>query len=103
MGPIDGRLPLALPRVENDLEPGIRPPSAEGQVGFAEVLEGIVQSANTRALEASHAAEEFSAGRRDDIHGTMLALSQAEIELKFAGNVRNKIIDAFYELWRMQI
>ena len=97
MGPIDGRLPLALPRVENDLEPGIRPPSAEGQVGFAEVLEGIVQSANTRA------AEEFSAGRRDDIHGTMLALSQAEIELKFAGNVRNKIIDAFYELWRMQI
>jgi flagellar hook-basal body complex protein FliE len=48
-------------------------------------------------------SEAFAAGVRDDIHGTMIALSKADIEMKFIGSVRNKITDAFYELWRMQI
>ena len=38
-----------------------------------------------------------------DANGTMLALSQADIELRLVGNIRNKVTDAFYELWRMQI
>ena len=54
-------------------------------------------------MEASHAAQEFAAGTRDDIHGTMIALSKADIEFRLASNVRNKIVDAFYELWRMQV
>ncbi len=33
----------------------------------------------------------------------MLALSKADIELRLVGNIRNKVVDAFYELWRMQI
>jgi flagellar hook-basal body complex protein FliE len=33
----------------------------------------------------------------------MIAISKADIELHLVGTVRNKVIDAFYELWRMQI
>ena len=36
-------------------------------------------------------------------HGTMLALSKADIELRLVGNIRNKVVGTFYELWRMQI
>jgi flagellar hook-basal body complex protein FliE len=67
------------------------------------MLETAVASANLRSQTAQIQAEEFAAGRNEDIHGTMLALSQADIELRFVGNVRNKVIDAFYELWRMQV
>lgn len=75
----------------------------DGLPSFGEVLEGAVASANQSSKFASALAESFAAGARDDIHGTMLAAGKADIELKFVNTVRNKVIDAFYELWRMQI
>jgi flagellar hook-basal body complex protein FliE len=71
--------------------------------GFESMIKDAVVKANDQIQRAEHAGNEFAAGRVDDIHGTMLELSKADIELRFAGNVRNKVIDAFYELWRMQI
>jgi flagellar hook-basal body complex protein FliE len=79
------------------------PRTQQSTVEFSNVLEGMVASANHAARYAQGAAEAFAAGARDDIHGTMIAMSKADIELRLVSNVRNKIIDAFYELWRMQI
>lgn len=70
---------------------------------FESLLSSAIEGVNERLHAGEVGAAEFAAGRRDDIHGTMLALSEAEIELKFAGNVKNKVIDAFNELWRMQV
>jgi flagellar hook-basal body complex protein FliE len=75
----------------------------DGLPTFGEVLEGVVSSANQREHFADDLSRAFAAGARDDIHGTMLALGKADVELKFVGAVRNKVIDAFYELWRMQL
>ena len=49
------------------------------------------------------AAEAFAAGARDDIHGTMISIKEAEIELKLVGNIRNKLLDAFNDLWRLNV
>jgi len=75
----------------------------DGLPTFGEVMGGVVASANERSKFAGDMAEAFAAGARDDIHGTMIALSKADVELRFVGAVRNKVIDAFYELWRMQL
>jgi flagellar hook-basal body complex protein FliE len=75
----------------------------DGLPTFGAVLEGVVASANQRANFAADLSTAFAAGARDDIHGTMLALGKADVELRFVGAVRNKVIDAFYELWRMQL
>jgi flagellar hook-basal body complex protein FliE len=83
--------------------PAPRADTPEPSHPFSEMLETAVASANMRAQTAQIQAQEFAAGRNEDIHGTMLAMSQADIELRFVGNVRNKIVDAFYELWRMQV
>jgi flagellar hook-basal body complex protein FliE len=95
-------LPLVLPQTEVT-------PAESGQIAgeggeiFSELLASAAASANARINAGQAAGETFAAGASDDIHGTMLALSQADIELKVVGSVRNKVIDAFYELWRMQI
>jgi flagellar hook-basal body complex protein FliE len=109
MVPIEGpTIPLAAPHAPFQAEataPG-RQVDAEttSAVGsFSEVLQGAVTGANDQILAAEGAAAAFAAGSRDDIHGTMLALSKADIQLRMVGNVRNKVVDAFYELWRMQI
>ena len=70
---------------------------------FEDLLKNVVGGANDSIKSAEAAGKEFAAGTRDDIHGTMLALSKADIELRLVGNIRNKVVDAFYELWRMQI
>ncbi len=107
MTPINGPLPLVQPNALAEVA-GERLAPRVGQTGtadgaFAAMFEQAVASANNQANAAQKAAESFAAGTRDDIHGTMLALSKADIELRVVGNVRNKVIDAFYELWRMQV
>ena len=70
---------------------------------FEDLLKNVVGGANDSINHAETVGKEFAAGTRDDIHGTMLALSKADIELRLVGNIKNKVVDAFYELWRMQI
>jgi flagellar hook-basal body complex protein FliE len=104
MTPINGPLPLLPPQALGEAGRATTVREATGADGaFGAVLEQALVNANTQANAAQSAAEAFAAGSRDDIHGTMLALSKADIELKVVGNVRNKIVDAFYELWRMQV
>lgn len=86
-----------------DGAPSGAPRVHDGTVGFVDMLKDAVGNANQAAQTAQAAGEAFATGARDDIHGTMLALSKADIELRLVGAIRNKVVDAFYELWRMQI
>jgi flagellar hook-basal body complex protein FliE len=104
--PIEGpSLPLLAPhaRFELPTTKAAEGATGEGAAVFEDLLKNMAVSANSSIQEAQKAGEAFAAGQRDDIHGTMLALSKADIELRMVGNVRNRVIDAFYELWRMQI
>ncbi|HXK16297.1 MAG TPA: flagellar hook-basal body complex protein FliE [Polyangiaceae bacterium] len=96
-------LPLVLPHSEAASIETSKKVAGEGADIFGEMLSTAAAQANQRLNQGQAAGEAFAAGSTDDIHGTMLALSQADIELKLVGSVRNKVIDAFYELWRMQI
>jgi flagellar hook-basal body complex protein FliE len=33
----------------------------------------------------------------------MIAMKEAEISVKLVGSIRNKLIDAFHELWRTSV
>src|SRR5262245_43642476 len=96
-GPI---LPMLAPhaaRLEPLPTPEAKVEAGEGAAAFEDLVKNLTLSANNQIHEAEKAGEAFAAGQRDDIHGTMLALSKADIELRVIGNVRNKIVDAFYE------
>ncbi len=80
-----------------------KPSDAVGGASFDQVLGNFVAEASAQHQTAASAADAVARGGLDDIHGTMLALSKADIELRYVGAVRNKIVDAFYELWRMQV
>jgi flagellar hook-basal body complex protein FliE len=105
MGPVSATptLPLVLPQGEAASPLDTKQVAGDGGELFSEMLASAAAMANQRINQGQAAGEAFAAGASDDIHGTMLALSKADIELKLVGNVRNKVIDAFYELWRMQI
>jgi len=103
---IDGPvLPMLAPHVRFQTSEVRETPVTDhaGASAFEALVKNLATNANNQINQAQEAGEAFAAGQRDDIHGTMLSLSKADIELRVLGNVRNRVIDAFYEIWRMQI
>lgn len=81
------------------------PPSAPGDNAktFASMLEKSVANVNTMQIQANQAIHELVAGRNKNIHETMLAIERADTSLKLMMNVRNKVLDAYREIMRMQV
>lgn len=104
VGPVpSAALSLLQPHPVFDGAQGPVPAGEPGGSSFGQLFEDAVARANALGNVAHGAALDLAAGRTDDIHGTMIEAQKASIELKLVGNVRNKVVDAFYELWRMSV
>ena len=70
---------------------------------FAQTLTDAIGSVNEMQKESDVKAQELATGRTDDIAGVMLSAEKADIALRTMVQVRNKIIDAYQEIMRMQV
>jgi len=101
IGPI-AAMPMIQPHEVLPIRSDAVAPAATA-IPFGDMLFEAVAHANAQGVAAGNAAEAFAAGARDDIHGTMIAVKEAEIELKLVSNVRTKLVEAFNDLWRMSV
>jgi len=76
---------------------------AEPEKSFGEVLKSSIGSVTQLRKEADQAVQALATGQATDIHGTMIALEKASISFKLMMQVRNKIIDAYKEIERMNV
>jgi flagellar hook-basal body complex protein FliE len=77
--------------------------SATGGPTFENLFMDAVAKNSELKKTAGEASMRFAAGLSDDIHGTMIAAKEAEISTKLVGSIRSKLLDAFHELWRMNV
>lgn len=75
----------------------------KGGVTFADLLKEKINETDTSMREANAAAEELVAGKSKDLHGAMIALEKADVSFRMLMQVRNKMIDAYREIMRMQV
>lgn len=75
---------------------------AEGKT-FSEILSKSFETVNEQQQQADQAIRELVSGRTKNIHETMLTIERADASLKLATQVRNKILDAYREIMRMQV
>lgn len=73
------------------------------KIPFADYLTQALNNTNQLLLESDRVANEFAAGNIDNIHQVEIAAQKADIALQFTMQVRNKIMDAYSEIMRMQI
>lgn len=78
-------------------------PSSEAGPSFADTLKEAVGTVNNLQLESDRKAQELATGKTDDIAGVMIATEKADIALRAMVQVRNKIIDAYQEIMKMQV
>lgn len=70
---------------------------------FSDILKDSVEKTNLYQTQADTAIKELVAGRSKNIHETMLTIERADTSLKLMMQVRNKILDAYREIMRMQV
>jgi len=72
-------------------------------VSFLDYLNSAIEKTNSLIIESEKLSEDFAAGRTDNIHQVLIAAEKADIALQFTIQIRNKILDAYNEIMRMQI
>lgn len=81
---------------------GLSPDPVSGE-GFSDVLLQAVQRTNDMQVDAGDRQQRLAAGLTDDLHGTMIASQEATISMHLLGSIRNKLLDAYHELWRTSV
>jgi flagellar hook-basal body complex protein FliE len=88
-------------------QPSLRPeansPVSEKGAGFLETLTKSMEEVNEEQVKADQGIKDLIAGKSKNIHETMLQIQKAELSLKTMMQVRNKILEAYKEIMRMQV
>ena len=66
-------------------------------------FEKLITEATKNLEAADNAIVESSTGGQVDLHEVMIAMEKADISLRMLVQVRNKAIDAYQEIMRMQV
>jgi len=94
----------ALDAIASAMPQPVAPPAVSpgDDASFAQSLTGAVDE--LRALQSTSNELSVAAvtGDLDDIHSAMIASSRASVTLELVAAVRNKGVDAFNEIMRMQ-
>ena len=75
---------------------------ASASNGFATALTGAVDNLQSLQSASNQLAVSAVTGNLDDIHKATIAATRAQITLELVATVRNKGVDAFNEIMRMQ-
>lgn len=70
---------------------------------FSDYLKNAIKQVDELEKQSRAVAEDFAAGKTDNIHEVMIAAQKADIAIQFTLQIRNKILDAYNEIMRMQI
>ncbi len=71
--------------------------------GFADALKSAVEDVNRSQVEADKAVEKLQTGESKNLHEVMISMEKADISLRLAVQMRNKVLEAYQEIMRMQI
>jgi flagellar hook-basal body complex protein FliE len=97
-GPIAPISPSAIP----DAIP-VSPESAGGGREFQKALSTAIRDVEAFGQRADTSVENFLAGNGEELHTTILATQQASLAFDLFLQVRNKVVNAYQEVMKMQM
>lgn len=71
--------------------------------GFGDVLKAKLEDLNASQVAGQDATKQLATGKVDDIAQTMLRIEEANVSLQLATQIRNKAVEAYQEILRMQV
>ncbi len=97
IGPLNPRLQV----------PEIRVPQSQGTekngTSFGEVLKDAISTVNELQKQSDQEIQKLMTGESQDLHNTVIAMQKADLSFQMMMQVRNKIVQAYQEIMRMQV
>lgn len=72
-------------------------------VSFSSLLKENLEKVNKAQVEADNMTNDFIKGKPVELHEVMIASEKASILLQTTIEVRNKVVEAYQEMMRMQV
>lgn len=109
MSPL-GSIPPVNPGLLQRLEPGLPTPSlaaarreATPGPGFSEMLAGVVAVVDAKQQASAALTRQVLLGETDQLHQSVIAMQEAGVAFSLMVEVRNKLVESYQELMRMQV
>jgi flagellar hook-basal body complex protein FliE len=97
LGPLSPNLQVPEIRVPKSSE------SEKGGPGFGEVLKDAISTVNELQKQSDQEIQKLMTGESQDLHTTVIAMQKADLSFQMMMQVRNKIVQAYQEIMRMQV
>ncbi|MHB8916631.1 MAG: flagellar hook-basal body complex protein FliE [Desulfocucumaceae bacterium] len=95
-------LPMVLPGLPGTGSENQNKSSGAGKT-FGEMLGSALEEVNQSQIKADGMVKKFLIGEVQDIHQVTIAMEEARLMMQMAVEVRNKIVEAYQEVSRMQV
>jgi flagellar hook-basal body complex protein FliE len=70
---------------------------------FKQTLSGFINEVNDLQAKANESIENLATGKVENVHEVMIAMAKAEVSFKFMMEARNKLVETYKEVMRMQM
>jgi len=91
------RLGIAVP------PDGMRSAPLGNGEGFGKMLDGLVSTVSAKDTAANELSRRVLLGETDQLHQSVIAMQEASVSFGLMVEVRNKLVDSYQELMRMQV
>lgn len=95
--PISNITPISMPELAGPAR------STDRSGEFQKILSGSIDKLESLNHDASDAVQKFLTGENEELHTAILATQKASLAFELGLQVRNKVVDAYQEIMKMQI
>lgn len=74
-----------------------------GKTSFADTLKQSIDQINQSQIESDKMTDALATGKNVELHEVMITAQKASVTMTLAVEVRNKAIEAYQEMMRMQV
>ena len=78
-------------------------PAAPGRPSFSELVKDFAADVNEMQFTAGRAIDMLVTGKTSDVHQVMVAVEEAGVALDLMIEIRNRVLEGYQELIRMQV
>ena len=98
ISPVSSTLPL------DSLSKVAKPEGEQsGGISFKDTMKSAIGKVSELQNTADDMAVKMASGNLEDVHQAMLAMNKAKLAFDFTLTVRNKVLESYQEIMRMQV
>ncbi|MBS4217755.1 flagellar hook-basal body complex protein FliE [Bacillus sp. FJAT-49711] len=75
----------------------------QNSTSFKDLLKTAIQEVNHAQVQSDMATEKLARGENIELHEVMITAQKASITMQAAIEIRNKAVEAYQEMMRMQV